>query len=100
MTETAVRARVIMTRASRPRLAAHVRLREDMTRGRWLILAPERVFNPDAVAVEVLKRLDGTRTVEEIAAALATMYAGDAGTILADVTSLLQDLGDRGVVTA
>ena len=40
-------------------------------RDRWLILAPERVFTPDAIAVAVLKLCDGQRSVADIAGELA-----------------------------
>ena len=52
----------------------HVKLRHDAARDRWVILAPERVFTPDAIAVAVLKLCDGARSVETIAAELAQAY--------------------------
>ena len=33
----------------------HIKMRHDAGRGRWLILAPERVFDPDEIAVAILK---------------------------------------------
>ena len=35
------------------------------------MLAPERVFEPDEIAVEVFKLCDGKRTVDDIAEVLA-----------------------------
>ncbi|MET0313422.1 MAG: pyrroloquinoline quinone biosynthesis peptide chaperone PqqD, partial [Hansschlegelia sp.] len=51
---------------STPRLPRGVRLRRDEVRDQWLLLAPERVLHPDAIAVAVLERCDGVRTVTEI----------------------------------
>ena len=92
--------RTIIEPASAPRLPRHVKMRRDTARDCWLILAPERVFTPDAVAVAVLQLCDGSRTVEAIAAELAKTYNAPAGRILEDIVSMLQGLADKGVVTA
>ena len=52
-------------------------MRHDTARARWVILAPERVFTPDPVAVAVLKLCDGSRSVDTIA---ASWMAGRAST--------------------
>lgn len=78
------RRRQIVTRDSRPMLPRHIKLRHDEGRGRWVILAPERVFDPDATAVAVLKLVNGQRTVLDIAAVLAQDYDAPLETILAD----------------
>jgi pyrroloquinoline quinone biosynthesis protein D len=92
--------RTIMAAASQPRLLRHIKLRHDAVRDQWTILAPERVFTPDAIAVAVLQLCDGERTVSGIAAELAQAYNAPAERILADIVPLLQDLADKGVVTA
>ncbi|MDX2203706.1 MAG: pyrroloquinoline quinone biosynthesis peptide chaperone PqqD [Hyphomicrobiaceae bacterium] len=92
--------RAIIGEASRPRLARSVMLREDKARGAWRILAPERVFTPDPVAIEVLRLCDGQRDCAEIARVLALSYEADAGAILADILPMLQDLADKGVIEA
>jgi pyrroloquinoline quinone biosynthesis protein D len=92
--------RTIISAASRPALPRHVKLRHDAARDRWTILAPERVFTPDAIAVAVLRLCDGVRSVEAIAAELAQTYNAPKERILADVTALLQALADKGVVAA
>jgi pyrroloquinoline quinone biosynthesis protein D len=86
--------------ASAPRLAPFARLRHDAARKRWMILAPERVLTPNAVAVAVLRLCDGRRTVEEIAHALAADYSAPQSRILGDVIRLLQQLADKGVLNA
>ena len=92
--------RTVIGPASKPALPRHVKMRHDAARDRWTILAPERVFTPDAVAVAVLQMCDGTRSVEAIAAELAQAYNAPKETILADVVPMLQELADKGVVVA
>jgi len=85
---------------SRPTLARHVKMREDAARGCWVLLAPERVLYPDAIAVAVLQLCDGNRSVEVIAEELARTYNAPKERILGDIVPLLQGLADKGVVTA
>jgi pyrroloquinoline quinone biosynthesis protein D len=73
-------------------------LRHDAGRDRWIILAPERVFNPDDTAVAVLKLCDGQRSVNDIAKALSDEYQAPIEEITNDITAMLQDLSDKGVV--
>ena len=81
-----------------PRLARGVKLREDSTRGRWVVLAPERMFVPDEIALEVLRLVDGARSVDAIVDDLAARFAAPRADILGDVTEMLRDLAERGVV--
>jgi pyrroloquinoline quinone biosynthesis protein D len=92
--------RTIITAESKPALPRHIKMRRDDARGRWLILAPERVFTPDAIAVAVLQLCDGNRSVETIASELAQTYSAPKEHILSDIIPMLQDLADKGVVTA
>ena len=100
MTDASPRTRAIIDGGSRPALPAYIKLRHDQSRGRWLILAPERVFDPDDVAVEVLKLCDGERTVSDIASQLASEYNAPQEEIESDIVAMLQDLADKGVVKA
>ena len=86
--------------AAVPSFRRGVRLREDAARGRWVVLAPERAFVPDDVALEVLKLVDGARSVGAIADALAERFAAPREVIEADVVEMLRDLAERGVVAA
>jgi coenzyme PQQ biosynthesis protein PqqD len=83
---------------SRPRLAPGVRLKYDEARACWVVLAPERVLMPDEIALEVLQRLDGQKTVDVLVGELATAYEADRGEILADVTELLNGLLEKRVL--
>jgi pyrroloquinoline quinone biosynthesis protein D len=76
-----------------------MKLRHDPARDRWIIQGPERVFSPDAIAVEVLRLCDGARTVAGIADDLASRYDAPKEQILADIVAMLQDLADKGVVS-
>ena len=98
MTVAGERKRTMIGAATVPALPAHIKLRHDPGRGRWHVLAPERVFEPDGTAVEVLKRIDGVKTVNAIVDELAKEYQAPANEIRADVIAMLQDLADKGVV--
>ena len=100
MGEATPRVRSIVKSDTRPAMPLHIKLRHDAGRGRWLILAPERVFEPDDVAVEILKLCDGQRSVADIAGLLSKEYNAPIDEITADVVSMLQDLADKGVVKA
>ncbi|HVI27355.1 pyrroloquinoline quinone biosynthesis peptide chaperone PqqD [Hansschlegelia sp.] len=81
-----------------PKLPRGVRLRKDEVRNQWLLLAPERVLHPDAIAVAVLERCDGVRTVSAIVDDLATAYAAPRETIETDVKAMLTDLANKRVL--
>lgn len=100
MSPALAKKRQIVTRECRPRLPRYIKLRHDEGRGRWLILAPERVFEPDETATSVLRLINGCRNVFEISVLLAQKYDAPLDLILADTVLLLQDLMDKGVVTA
>jgi pyrroloquinoline quinone biosynthesis protein D len=100
MAETAPRQRTIITAASKPAMPPYIKMRYDAGRNRWLILAPERLFDPDEIAVEVLKLCDGARTVGDIVDILAKEYNAPRGDIEVDIVAMLQDLADKGVVKA
>jgi pyrroloquinoline quinone biosynthesis protein D len=92
--------RLIVNQKTRPFLPAYLKLRHDAGRGRWVLLAPERILTPDETAVAVLKLCDGKKTVEEISEALAKDYAGPVDVIREDVLELLQGLADKGYIKA
>lgn len=87
-----------LTPEARPYLPRHVLFRHDPVRERWVLLAPERVLAPEPTAVAILQLLDGQRSIADIAAELAQIYAAPADLIAADAIEMLQDLADRGFV--
>lgn len=90
--------RLIVEADSVLKLPRHIKLRHDAGRDKWLLLAPERVFEPDDTSVEVLKQCDGEQTVSAIASILAERYQAPADVILNDIIEMLQELADKGVV--
>jgi pyrroloquinoline quinone biosynthesis protein D len=80
---------------ARPRLRRGVRLVDSPAQGGLVLLAPERVFKPDPVALEILRRCTGGRTFSEIVADLAEAYSAPRERIAADVTTLLRGLAEK-----
>ena len=81
-----------------PAFAPGFRLRFDKVRGAWMILAPERLFMPDEQAVEVLKLVDGKRSLDAIVDDLAARFDAPREAIASDVHAMLQDLADKGAI--
>ncbi len=79
----------------RPRLAPGVRLHFDTTRGAWVLLGPERVIEAEGPASEILRRCDGSRTVDQIVDELAVLYTADRAVIEGDVNEMLADLAAK-----
>jgi len=77
-------------------LPRHVKFRFDETRKQWVLLAPERLLLPDHIAVEILRRVDGQRSVDEIVGLLAEKFEASREEIAADVLAMLQDLVEKG----
>jgi pyrroloquinoline quinone biosynthesis protein D len=84
--------------ASVPRFAPHVRLRLDERRGGWVVMAPERLFVPDEIAAEILKRCDGSASMATIIDALAAEFDAPRDEIAADVQTLVAELREQGVL--
>ncbi|HEX6442765.1 MAG TPA: pyrroloquinoline quinone biosynthesis peptide chaperone PqqD [Stellaceae bacterium] len=76
----------------------HVKFRFDERRHAWILLAPERLLLPDEQAVEVLKLVDGKRSVDALIDELAGQFDAPRAEIAADVLPLLQDLVDKRVL--
>jgi pyrroloquinoline quinone biosynthesis protein D len=80
---------------ARPRLPRGVRLVHNEAQGGWVLLAPERVFKADPIAVEIVKRCTGEASFGEIVDDLAKTYSAPREKILADVSALLRGLADK-----
>jgi pyrroloquinoline quinone biosynthesis protein D len=80
---------------ARPRLPHGVRLVQSEAHGGWVLLAPERVFKADAIAVEIIKRCTGAATLVDIVDDLAGAYSAPRDRVLADTTALLRGLADK-----
>jgi pyrroloquinoline quinone biosynthesis protein D len=81
-----------------PALAVGVKFRFDKVREAWVVLAPERLLLPDEQAVEILRLIDGTRSLSAIIDDLAMRFDAPRGLIAGDVTVMLEDLAVKGVV--
>jgi pyrroloquinoline quinone biosynthesis protein D len=80
---------------TRPRLPRGVRLVESQAHGGWVLLAPERVFKADAIAIEIIKRCTGAATLQQIVDDLAGTFAAPRDRVLADTSALLRGLADK-----
>jgi len=97
--ETNLSKRLVVSAESIPKLVRHAKFRFDKARDKWIILAPERVFELDDVAYEVISRCDNERSVEQIVDNLCEKFDQvSRDVILTDVTSMLQNLADKGFV--
>lgn len=82
-----------------PRLARRVRLRWDAARAAHVLLVPEGVLMLNESAAEVLRLVDGVRTVRDVASALCASHPEQqAAELLDDVQGLLVRLASRGFV--
>ena len=88
----------LVAEQSVPRLPKGVRLKFDKPRDQWVVLAPERMFQLDPVAHEIVKRCDGAATVAAIADELAAAFEAPREVILKDVVALLQGFVDKRVI--
>jgi pyrroloquinoline quinone biosynthesis protein D len=79
----------------KPRLPRGVRLVHNEAQGGLVLLAPERVFKPDAIAAAILTRCTGEATIAAIVDDLACAYEAPRERILADVSILLRSLADK-----
>jgi pyrroloquinoline quinone biosynthesis protein D len=84
---------------SGPRLTQKARLKWDGRENRYLLLYPERGLALSDTASHILLLCDGSHTAEAIVDELArTRPSTPRETILADVTSFLDEMRKRGIV--
>ncbi len=83
------------------KLPRHAKLRFDKARDKWIILAPERVFELDEIAYEVISRCDGERTGTDVVNELCLKFDQvEREVIMNDVVGMLQNLADKGFVVS
>jgi pyrroloquinoline quinone biosynthesis protein D len=83
---------------SRPRLAAHRRLKFDEVRKSWTVQAPELVFLLDEIAYAIVSRCDGDKTLAGIIDELCGAFDAPRDVVAPDVQTLVQDFADKGVM--
>jgi pyrroloquinoline quinone biosynthesis protein D len=82
-----------------PHMRPGVRLTHNAAQGGWILVAPERVFKADSVAVAILNRCDGSATVAQIVDSLAAEFAGaPRDRIRTDVLGLLTMLAEKKLI--
>ncbi len=81
------------------KLARGVRLRREPD-GSSLLLVPEGIVELNEPAAAALELANGSRSTDEIVAALSEQFDDPDGTLRADVFALLADLAERGFVTS
>ena len=95
---TVLRERAIVSLRSAPSLPRHVRIQYDPVRQAFAVLSPEKVFWPNEISLDILRRCDGQFTVERIIADLAADYDADPQDVAADVIAFLQEWSDKLLV--
>jgi pyrroloquinoline quinone biosynthesis protein D len=82
-----------------PKLPRHAKLRYDEARKKWIINAPERVFELDEIAAEIMQMIDGNLSISQIVDKLANKFENaPKEQISKDVIIMLQSLADKGFV--
>ncbi|WP_207459777.1 pyrroloquinoline quinone biosynthesis peptide chaperone PqqD [Azospirillum sp. SYSU D00513] len=90
-----------ITEEANLRLAPGVMLRQDRTRGSWVLMAPERVLVLDEIALEVVRACaQGKASVSEGIDALSQSFDAPRSDITSDVLDLLTDLRNRGFLVS
>ncbi|RWB59038.1 pyrroloquinoline quinone biosynthesis peptide chaperone PqqD [Mesorhizobium sp.] len=94
----ALRERAIVSLRSVPSLPKHVRMQYDPVRQAFAVLSPEKVFWPNEISLDILRRCDGRSTVGHIIADLAADYDAEQEAVAADVIAFLQEWSDKLLV--
>jgi len=82
-----------------PKLPRHAKLRFDEARKKWIINAPERVFELDEIAAEVMQLVDGESSIIGIVDILVKKFEGASKDVVKkDVLSMLQPLAEKGFI--
>ena len=82
-----------------PKLPRHAKLRYDEARKKWIINAPERVFELDEIASEIIQLVNGESSINVIIDALCDKFEGAPREVISkDTLSMLQSLADKGFV--
>jgi|SRR6056300_491753 len=82
-----------------PKLPRHAKLRFDEARQKWIINAPERVFELDEIASEIIQLVNGESSIEIIINTLCKKFEGAPREVISkDTLSMLQSLAEKGFV--
>ena len=90
---------LILTEEHIPKLPRHAKLRFDKARKKWIINAPERVFELNEIAGEVMQLVNGESSISVIIDNLVKKFDGAPRDVIAkDVLTMLQPLADKGFI--
>lgn len=78
-----------------PVMPRGVRLHFDRVRGSWVLLAPERAVQLDAIGHAILSEVDGAKPFAEIVGTLAARYAAPEAEIDGDCDAFLSGLVEK-----
>tara|TARA_B100000686_G_scaffold72987_2_gene78738 strand:+ start:553 stop:843 length:291 start_codon:yes stop_codon:yes gene_type:complete len=82
-----------------PKLPRHAKLRFDEARKKWIINAPERVFELDDIASQIIQLVNGKSSIENIIDELCKKYEGAPKEVISkDTLAMLQSLADKGFI--
>lgn len=81
-----------------PVIPRGVRLHFDKVREGWVLLAPERAIRLDAIGHAILSEIDGRRSLDEIAGALAARYGAPVADVTKDCGEFLTTLVGRRIL--
>ncbi len=82
-----------------PKLPRHAKLRFDQARKKWIINAPERVFELDETAAEIMQLVNGEISINTIINDLHKKFKeASRDEISKDVLLMLQSLADKGFI--
>ena len=95
---SAPRVRSLVSPDSEPSLPKHVRIQYDPVRQAYAVLSPEKVFWPNDISLDILRRCDGRSTVGHIITELAADYDAEEEAVAADVIAFLQEWSDKLLV--
>ncbi len=79
------------------RIAPGVRLQFEKAQGAWVLLYPEGMVTLDETAGDILRAIDGRRSVRTVIQSLLKEY-GEAEGLADDVVEFLQNMADQGWV--
>ena len=82
-----------------PKLPRHAKLRFDNARNKWIINAPERVFELDNIAGEIMQLVDGICSINKLVDKLLQKFKeATRDEVSKDVLLMLQLLADKGFI--
>ena len=95
---TALRERAMVSPQAVPSLPKHVRIQFDPVRQAFAVLSPEKVFWPNEISLDILRRCDGRSIVDRSSPTSRAEYDAPEEDVAADVTAFLQEWSDKLLV--